>query len=226
MLVGPLWFVGFDSLMEVIAFIIALAIAYQALKGNRLTKQKTLWYVHFSFAVLSAGLLIDSLAGLLGILARTMRATVGLTLIGYSIYFFAQLLAYSMLIYAYVSQERTLNNTPAPVLLASMLALVTFQATPIPGIRLLGPLAEYHPIPEIILFFLVFYIAVQTGMNYSSTKDRNALLVFLAFLFLASSHLFFILIPLRALFFVVGHMLQLLGFLALLTMLLRVTRNQ
>jgi hypothetical protein len=36
--------------MEFIAFIIALAVAYQALKGYRFTKQRTLWYVHFSFA--------------------------------------------------------------------------------------------------------------------------------------------------------------------------------
>lgn len=77
-MVGPRWFVGFDSLMELVAFLIALAIAYQALKGYRLTKQRTLWYVHFSFAVLSAGLLIDSLIGFLGILARTLRGTIAL----------------------------------------------------------------------------------------------------------------------------------------------------
>jgi hypothetical protein len=225
-LVGPRWFVGFDSLMEFIAFIIALAIAYQALKGYRLTKQRTLWYVHFGFAVLSAGLLIDSLTGFLGILARTLRGTIGLASIGYSIYFFAQLLAYSMLIYAYVSQTRTLNRTSAPVLFASLFGSATLQAAPVPGVRSLGPLVEYHPIAEIVLLFLVLYVAVQTGMNYSSSKDRNALLVFLAFLFLALSHLFFILQPFRALLFVVGHMFQLVGFLSLFTMLLRVARNQ
>ncbi|HXZ98487.1 MAG TPA: hypothetical protein VED24_03890, partial [Candidatus Acidoferrum sp.] len=80
--------------MELIAFIIAVAIAYQALKGYRLTKQKTLWYVHLSFAALSAGLLVDSFAGLLGILARTLRGAVALSLIGYEIYFLAQLVAY------------------------------------------------------------------------------------------------------------------------------------
>jgi hypothetical protein len=209
--------------MEVVAVIIALAIAYQALKGYRLTKQRTLWYVYFGFAVLSAGLLIDSLLGFLGIVARTLRATVGLTSIGYSIYFFAQLLAYSMLIYAYVSQTRTLNVTSSPVLLVSLFGFATLQAAPI---RLLGPLVEYHPVSEIALLFLAFYIAIKTGTNYSSTKDQNAFLVFLAFLLLALSHLFFILQPISPSLFVIGHLLQLSGFVSFLAMLFRVNSNR
>jgi hypothetical protein len=211
--------------MELVAFIIALAIAYQALKGYRLTKQRTLWYVHFSFGVLSAGLLIDSLAGFIGIAARTLRGTIAFTAIGYSIYFFAQLLGYSILIYAYVSQTRTLNISTSPVLLASLFGFATLQVAP--GIvgRLFGPL-EYHPVSEILLLFLVFYVAVQTGTNYSATKDRNAFLVFLAFLLLALSHLLFILQLISPLLFVIGHLLQLSGFVSFLAMLLRVTRNQ
>lgn len=222
-MVGPRWFVGFDSLMELVAFLIALAIAYQALKGHRLTKQRTLWYVHFSFAVLSAGLLIDSLIGFLGILARTLRGTIALTSIGYSIYFFAQLLAYSLLIYAYVSQTRSLNPTSSPILLASLFGFAMLQAAPI---RLLGPLVEYHPVAEIVLLFLVFFIATKTGTNYSSTKDQNAFLVFLAFLMLALSHLLFILQPISPLLFVIGHLLQLSGFVSFLAMLFRVNSNQ
>ena len=211
--------------MELVAFIIALAIAYQALKGYRLTKQRTLWYVHFSFGVLSAGLLIDSLAGFIGIAARTLRGTIAFTTIGYSIYFFAQLLGYSILIYAYVSQTRTLNISTSPVLLASLFGFATLQVAPGIVARLFGPL-EYHPVSEILLLFLVFYVAVQTGTNYSATKDRNAFLVFLAFLLLALSHLLFILQPISPLLFVIGHLLQLSGFVSFLAMLLRVTRNQ
>ena len=211
--------------MELVAFIIALAIAYQALKGYRLTKQRTLWYVHFSFGVLSTGLLIDSLAGFIGIAARTLRGTIAFTTIGYSIYFFAQLLGYSILIYAYVSQTRTLNTSTSPVLLVSLFGFATLQVAPGIVARLFGPL-EYHPVSEILLLFLVFYVAVQTGTNYSATKDRNAFLVFLAFLLLALSHLLFILQPISPLLFVIGHLLQLSGFVSFLAMLLRVTRNQ
>jgi hypothetical protein len=209
--------------MELIAFVIAVAIAYQALKGYRLTKQKTLWYVHLSFAALSAGLLVDSFAGLLGIVARTLRGAVALSLVGYEIYFVAQLIAYGLLIYAYVSHTRTLNTIPSAAVLSSLFGFVTLQAFPI---RFFGPFVEYHPVAEIILLVLVTYIAIQTGLNYSATKDRNALLVFLAFLLLALSHLFFILEPFSAFYFVIGHVLQLLGYISLLWMLVRVTTTK
>lgn len=225
-LVGPLWFIGFDSLMEFVAFIIALAVAYQAFKGYRLTKQRTLLYVHFSFALLSTGLLIDSLAGFLGILARTLRGVVAVTLVGYSIYFLAQVLAYGILIFAYVSQTRTMTSASLSLWTTPLLGSITLQAAQGLPIKLLGPLVEYHPLSEIVLLFLVFYITVQTGLNYSATKDRNALLVFLGFLLLALSHLFFILMRFGAVLFVVGHVLQLVGFVSLLAMLLRVTRTK
>lgn len=225
-MVGPLWFVGFDSLMEFVAFIIAVAVAYQAFKGYRLTKQRTLLYVHFSFALLSAGLLIDSLAGFLGILARTLRGAVAVTVVGYAIYFLAQALAYGILIFAYVSQTRTMGTASISLWIAPLLGSVALQAAQGPPIKLLGPLVEYHPISEIMLLFLVFYVTVQTGLNYSATKNSNALLVFLGFLLLAVSHLLFTLMPFGAVLFVIGHVLQLLGFVSLLAMLLRVTSTK
>lgn len=222
-MIRPLWFVGFDSLMEFIAFIIALTIAFQAFKGYRLTRQRTLLYVQFSFALLSAGLLIDSLTGFLGILARSLKGVEILTQVGYTIYFLAQVLAYGILVYAYVSQTRAMSTTSVSPLLVPLFGFSTLQISQAPVIKPLS-LLEYHPISEIVLLFLVVYIAFQTGINYSATKDRNAFLVFLGFLLLALSHLFFTLMPLGPLFFVFGHVFQLLGFVSLLTMLLRVTR--
>jgi len=212
--------------MEFVAFIIALAIAYQAFKGYRLAKQRTLLYVHFSFALLSAGLLIDSLAGFLGILARTLRGAVAVTVVGYAIYFLAQALAYCILIFAYLSQTRTMSTSSMLLSITPLLGSVTLQAAQGPPIKLLGPLVEYHPVSEIVLLFLVLYITVHTGLNYSATKDGNALLVFLGFLLLALSHLLFILTPVGAVLFVIGHVLQLLGFVSLLAMLLRVTSSK
>gem|GEM_PF-928715 len=224
-MIRPLWFVGFDSLMEFVAFIIALAIAFQAFKGYRLTKQRTLLYVQFSFALLSAGLLVDSLAGFLGILARSLKGIEILTQVGYTIYFLAQVLAYGILVYAYVSQTRTLSTASLTLPLASLSGIEALQASQSPVVRPL-PLLEYHPISEIVLLFLIVYIAFQTAINYSATKERNAFLVFLGFLLLALSHLFFILALLGPLFFVLGHVFQLLAFVSLLMMLLRVTRTK
>lgn len=48
--------------MEFIAFAIAIAVAFQALKGYRLAKERTLLYLNMSFILLGAGLFIDGLA--------------------------------------------------------------------------------------------------------------------------------------------------------------------
>lgn len=222
-MVGPLWFVGFDSLMEFIAFMIAVAVAYQGFKGYRMTKERTLLYLQFSFALLSCGLLVDSLTGFLAMLARVLRFALGIRVLGYSIYFLAQVLAYGILIFAYVSQTRSLTGSGASLGPILLFGFATLEAER--PINLLGPLVEYHPIPEIVLFFLILYVAVQTGLNYSASKERNTLMVFLGFLFLALSHFFFILMLFSPLLFVIGHTLQLLGFVSLLMMLLRVTKT-
>jgi hypothetical protein len=100
---------------------------------------------------------------------------------------------------------------------------MALQASQSPILRPLG-LLEYHPISEIVLLFLIVYIVFQTAINYSATKEKNALLVFLGFLLLVFSHLSFILTLAAPAFFVLGHVFQLFGFVSLLTMLLRVTR--
>jgi len=159
-------------------------------------------------------------------LAHTLRGAVAVTVVGYAIYFLAQALAYGILIFAYVSQTRTMGTASISLWITPLLGSVALQAAQGPPIKLLGPLVEYHPISEIMLLFLVFYVTVQTGLNYSATKNSNALLVFLGFLLLAVSHLLFTLMPFGAVLFVIGHVLQLLGFVSLLAMLLRVTSTK
>jgi hypothetical protein len=156
-------------------------------------------------------------------LARALRFALTLTLLGYLIYFLTQVLAYGILIFAYVSQTRSLTRSDASLGLIPLFGIVTLEVER--PFRPFGPLVEYHPIPEIVLLFLISCVAVQTGLNYSASKERNALLVFLGFLFLALSHLLFVLMPFSPLFFVIGHTFQLLGFVSLLTMLLRVTKT-
>ena len=98
-------------------------------------------------------------------------------------------------------------------------ALLTTVAYPFALFEIL----QYHPLLEITVFFLIAFIAAQAAMNYAVRKDKNSLLVLIAFVLLAISHVFFILPPFITVFFVIAHLTQLFGFLALLTMLLRVT---
>jgi hypothetical protein len=201
------WFLGFDSLMEFIAFIIAIAVAYQALKGYRLSKERTLLYLHFSFVLLGAGLLVDGLSGIIVLISQFHRALLYLYALGYTINFITQLVAYGILVVAYLQQTR---NVSLELAVAAPLASVLFF--------------ERNAFTEIILIFLLVYITAQMGINYSMNKTTNALLVLGAFASLALAHFFFLMFILIPIFFPLAHIAQLFGFLLLLGMLLRVNQ--
>ena len=201
----PAWFFGFDSLMEFIAFTIAIAVAYQALKGYRLSKERTLLFLNLSFVLLGAGLLIEGLSNFVVVLARFHRGFLILAPMGYTINFITQVLAYGVLIFTYVQQTRKIGVE------------VAMAAVPL-------LLFERNAFTELILIFLLAYIAIQTAINYSINKTTTSLLVLGAFVSLVVSHMFFLLFTLVPLFFAFAHIAQLFGFLLLLAMLLRVNQ--
>ena len=191
--------------MEFIGFLIAIAIANQALKGYKLSKEKTLLYLNVSFVLIGAGLLVDGLASLIVLLAGARRGFLYPFAVGYSINFLAQLIAYGLLVYAYIHQARALSG---PALMA---------ATPL-------LFFERNAVTELILIFLLVYIATQTGINYSINKSTNSMLVFGAFVSLSIAHVFFLIFTVAPIFFPFAHIAQLFGFLLLLAMLLRVNQ--
>jgi hypothetical protein len=207
MLSGPSWFFGFGSLMEFIAFVIAIAIANQALRGYKMSKEKTLLYLNLSFVLIGAGLLVDALASIIVFLAGARRGFLYPFAIGYTINFLAQVIAYGLLVYAYVHQARGISE--GPVLIAAMPFLFF----------------ERNAFTELILIFLLVYIATQTGINYSINKGTNSMLVFGAFVSLSVAHVFFLIFTIAPIFYPFAHIAQLCGFLLLLAMLLRVNQS-
>jgi len=191
--------------MEFMAFVIAIAIANQALKGYNLSKEKTLLYLNISFVLIGAGLLVDGLTSLIVDLAGARPGFLYPFAVGYSINFVAQVIAYGLLVYAYIHQAR---SVPGPAVLAAI-PLLFFRR---------------NAVTELILVFLLAYIAIQTGTNYGVNKSKNALLVFAAFVSLSIAHVFFLIFTVAPIFYPFAHIAQLVGFLLLLAMLLRVNQ--
>lgn len=192
--------------MELIEFAIAIAIAYQALKGHRLFKERTLLLLNLSFTLLGVGLLTDSLSNTIVLATRFRREFLPLVGLGYTINFITQALAYGILIFAYLHRS---DKSDRNVALAA-LPVVFF---------------EQNAASELILIFLLVYIAAQTAMSYSMNRSSNSLLVFGAFTSLVISHLFFLLYTIVPIFFPFAHIAQLFGFILLLGMLLRVNQQ-
>jgi len=202
-----IWFFGFDSFMEFIAFAIAIAVAFQAMKGYTLARERTLLYLNISFILLGAGLLVDGLANVIVLLSKFHRDFIYLSRVGYTINFLAQLVAYLILVIVYLQQTHAWSGQLA------------VAALPI-------ALLESNPLTELVLIFLLVYIAAQTAINYNVSKTTNSLLVFGAFASLALAHVFFLLFTVAPIFFPFAHISQLFGFLLLLGMLFRVNQTQ
>jgi len=191
--------------MEFVASVIALAVAYQAMKAYKLAKEHSLLYLNLSFVLIGTGLVVDGLANLIVVLARVQRGFLYFFSVGYTINFLAQLVAYGLLVFAYLHQTRNVG----PAVMAAALPVMFI---------------ERNAFTELILIFLLVYVATQTAMNYSVNKNVNALLVFGAFATLAIAHVFFLLFVLIPFFYPLAHVAQLFGFLLLLAMLLRVNQ--
>ena len=204
---APIWFFGFDSFMAFIAFVIAMAVAFQAMKGYTLAKERTLLYLNISFLLLGAGLLVDGLANLIVLLGHFHRALLYLPRVGYTINFLAQLVAYVILVVVYLQQAHSTGGQIA----AAVLPIA---------------LLETNPFTELILIFLLVYISAQTAINYNVSKTTNSLLVFGAFASLALAHVFFLLFTVALIFFPFAYICQLFGFLLLLGMLFRENQTQ
>jgi hypothetical protein len=141
------------------------------------------------------------------LISHFLRGLLFLYSLGYTINFIAQLVAYGILVVAYLQQTR---DVPVQLAAAAPIASVLFF--------------ERNAYTELILIFLLVYITAQMVINYSINKSTNALLVFGAFASLALAHLFFLMFILKPIFFPLAHIAQLFGFLLLLAMLLRVNQ--
>jgi len=70
---------------------------------------------------------------------------------------------------------------------------------------------------HITLVFILIYLTLYFYENYKKVENINAFLVFMSFLIILTSHLFFIFSDVNTLFYLFGEVLLLIGFMCLLT---------
>ncbi len=219
----PSWFNGYDLLFEGISLIVALLIAGYSWRIYQLSRENK--YGYFSFAFLLIGLSLLFKGFTYGVLYYgTLRETVAVALspaVGASLQF-------ADLFY------RAAFFLQMVVMLGAWLLLFFVSQ------KSRERLHKYYEISQIALFlylillisivsnfkFFVFYLtsAVILGMtllnyykNYLNTgKNKNARLVLVSFFFMLLSNLSFVFVFLRDIFYVLGEVFLLIGFLLLL----------
>jgi len=215
---SPIWFFGYDSVLDLISFVITMLIGFYSYKIYKLTGKKNYFYLYLAFLLLSIALVVKSFANLSLYFDLLHRIGVRDTrLFGYQMAALAlfghvllTLLGYITLIALTLKLKgkRIVSLLFFLVILTVLLAKNSFMF--------------FH----LISFALVLlYVTPYFYENYMNVKNVKALLVFLCFLFLSFSHLFLALVFYNNYLYVIGIILQMAGYLMLLINLLLVFKK-
>lgn len=214
---GPVWAYGVDVGIQFFGALIALFIAIYGYKAYKLTQDKKYLYFGSAFGLLSFNLFLFVLMipALYVYYTYFKNIDPGLLLnvshILNFIYMFVTLMAYAVFIVIYAGMARR----SLMLLLGSLVfSLVVYSYL---SVSFVG----FNLIALLLLAFVIAYNA----KNYILGKKRQSALVLSAFILIALGHLFFILEIFNSLFYVIGHITQLIGYISLLIVVLRVMKH-
>ncbi|MBS3170611.1 hypothetical protein J4223_02430 [Candidatus Woesearchaeota archaeon] len=208
---GPYWFMSLDSLFNLVYVLITLLIGGLSYKAYKLTEERKYKYFAVAFGLMSIAFFVYFTSTILLTTHISSNVTSILTGFDYAflVYVFFTMMAYALLFITTLKIEdhkiRTLILT-----LMFTLTVVAYQ---------------YYLKFHIAMFAVLFLLTYNFYDNYLEKKNFNAKLVFISFFLLTCAQLFYLAEIYNGLFYVVAVIMQLVGFLVLFYMLLRILNN-
>jgi len=205
---GPQWFMGVDSVMQVLFALVTLMIYFMSMKAYKFSKDAKYRHFGLGFAFMSLAYFILAISNL-AIISTFYDGTVRHINFGnlfYLAHVFFALVGYSVLLL--VSMK--IRSKKLAVLMFAFISLFVLFSY------------QYYLKYHIVSLILLFFIAYQFFENYQKRRTINSGLVFVSFYLLAISEILLLSTIYVPLFYVVGNILQLLGYLAMLVMTVRV----
>ncbi len=206
---GPYWFRGIDALFGLVYILVTLLIAAMSYRAYKITEEKKYAYFSAAFALMSLSFLVYSIVNI----ALTMHLSNSLTNIltefdyGFLLHMVFMFAALTLLLVVTLKIEQK----KVIILLFTLMLLFSIFSY------------QYYIKFHLISFLLLFFLGHQFYTNYLEKNNFNAKLVFISFYLLACAQVFFLaMVYFNPLFYVVADILQLLGFLVLAYMFVRV----
>lgn len=202
----PIWFFGWDSLTYTLSAIFGFLVSYYAQKLYKISNNRTHYLLHLAFTILSVGLITLGLASFfahsnLSVQSAPLVETViGVSNLGYYLYFLCSLISYAVLAYIYNKDWK-------------------------PAIFMLPAWYGYYHYFNFLSLFLLFFVIFRVALNFISKKSLNSFLVLLSFVFFFLYHISLLLLPFTELVYVIAHIFLILGFSSLILMLRRVAKT-
>jgi hypothetical protein len=217
---GPSWFYGLDSSFEFVAMFITLFIAIYTFRIYLLMRQRKYAYFTLAFVMISMSYFIRGATDWLAythFLGKIPNVTAAVSKVaaisslhslGFLVHIFLMLAGFMILVAVFMG----ITDFPTVTLLFTFSIILTALAQ--------SKFNAFHLTLIVMLLFIVLHLV----RNYRRTKTLNAFLVLYAMAALLASQVFFLLIAVGPFYYVVGHALQLVGFLLLLTAMVLVLR--
>jgi len=230
----PVWFYGFDSAMYFVSSLVGFLLSYYFHKIYSISSDKKHMYVYLGFLLLSTGLLSLAVTDMFSYAAfKSCQASHGFCILGvldevfstedfsYFLYFGLSIIAYALFIMAYARKQAGFSK----IFTATLVAYLVLVAASVPaknGQMLWYSYSEYF---HLISLAMLVFVSFNNILHYKEKKSLNSLLVVFSFGMISLSHLFFLFSSVGGLMYVLAHTSMLAGFIALLTMVMRVTKK-
>lgn len=226
----PRWFLPYDALFQLITAFVALAVAMYALKGHQWVREKTLYALSLAFLLLSLGLFINCITltytYLFGVSFTAPSDPLSVADMGFWAYYALSMFAYSLLVFAYTLRLRE-------------------SSVPLSGLALVGAggngaggggggagggaagstLLTAGPVAELILVVLLLIIVISQLAHLMVKRNRYAIMVTFSFLLMLVSHLLIMFSSLEDIVYVIGRVLEVIGFISLFVVLYGLRRS-
>ncbi len=213
---SPIWFMGIDSVFEILAALISLLVGAYSFRIYRSTGKKQFKYLFVAFALIFLSFISRSVTDIMAyslflesmpMITRIMNVQY-VYLAGIYVYQLLMMGAYMTLVALSlkIRNKRVFSLLVLFILISSVAGLYNYSI--------------FHMVSSVLLFYVVFHFYE----NYRKRKSCNSLAVFLAFLMILVSQVTFIFIT-NMMFYVVGHFLQFAGYLLLLINIILVRRS-
>lgn len=225
----PLWFYDFGSIMYIFAALIGALLSYFSFKIWAYSQKYNHKLLFMSFLFITGSFALLAMSNTYNLFTfqecapnctlPTSTESWAVNLAGNYGYYILSVAGYFLFALAYTKKKFGIGKA-FPIAIAPVSVEFLIPGT---DIFVLYPFeTSLFQVFHFISIALLAYIVYKTASNYMSSRNPLSLLVLMGFSFVFLYHVLMYALPFSAIFFAVAHFSLLLGFIALLVMLVRV----
>lgn len=219
---SPQWFYGKDVIIDIVSICVLLLIAFFSINYYRIKKNRNYLYFALSFIILASSFLIKILMniniyykiietkqlGIITVVYQSVKSSGGLFYTSFALYWFLTTLGFYILYSTY--QKQSMQSF---FLGTYLLFISTYFAYP-----------DYRAFYLTSLVILIL-ITINHSRKYIKKRHFTTKLAALSFGIMAMSQIFFILVDAANRFYVIGEVIQLIGYISLLITFIMVLKH-